>query len=282
MEAEKQAPDWRLRHRFSFEGREVRWDSIGAGAPVVLVHGTPWSSYNLRHLIRDLSGRYRVFYYDMLGYGQSEKSEGDVSLGIQNRVLDQLLDHWGLREPIVMGHDFGGATALRTHLLQGRSFKQLILIDAVALSPWGSPFFRHVRAHQAAFSGLPAFIHRAVVKAYVQTAAHHPLPDETLQGILAPWTGEAGQAAFYRQIVQADARYTDEVEERYASMAVPTLILWGEADEWIPVQKGRELHARLRGSKLHIIPDAGHLVIEENPRALLEAIRSFLATEPTL
>ena len=263
---------WHLPHEYLFEGRSVRYGITGSGPALVAVHGTPWSSFTLRHLIKALSSHYTVYYYDMVGYGQSDMAPGDVSLGIQNTLLSALLTHWKLEEPIALGHDFGGATVLRTHLLNNVAFSRLILIDPVALSPWGSPFFLHVREHEAAFSGLPAYIHNAIVETYVQTAAHHPLPQETLQGIVAPWCSEAGRHAFYRQITQADSRYTDEVQPLYPSIKVPTQILWGEEDTWIPLAKAHALKALIPAASLHTIPDTGHLVIEEAPERIVEAI----------
>lgn len=111
---------WELSKSFDCEGREIRYGRSGEGPPLVLVHGTPWSSFNLRHLIRQLSGQYTVYFFDLLGYGQSCKTEGDVSLGVQNNVMDRLLTYGELDNPVVVGHDVGGATALRTHLLNHR------------------------------------------------------------------------------------------------------------------------------------------------------------------
>ncbi|NGX15005.1 alpha/beta hydrolase [Wenzhouxiangella sp. XN24] len=267
---------WELPGSFDYSGREIRYGRLGEGPPLVIVHGTPWSTFNLRHLIRELSAQYTVYFYDMLGYGQSSKAEGDVSLGVQNHVLDSLLDHWKLDAPIIVGHDFGGATVLRTHLLNERPFEKIVLIDPVAVSPWGSPFFRHVSAHEAAFSGLPDFIHEAVVRSYVQTAAFKPLEEETLQGIISPWTGQQGQAAFYRQMAQADSRYTDEVQLLYPTIATPTLILWGREDSWIPLERGQDLHGMIPDSEFRIIDDAGHLVIEEKPDELVKEILEFI------
>lgn len=272
--------DWVLPGAVDYQGREVRYGRLGDGPPMVLVHGTPWSSLNLRHLIRSLSENYTVYFYDLLGYGQSSMAEGDVSLGVQNEVLARLLDHWGLENPWVVGHDFGGATVLRTHLLNGRSFRKIMLIDPVAVSPWGSPFFRHVNEHQAAFSGVPGFIHEAIVRTYVQTAAHKPLDDATLEGIVRPWTGEQGQPAFYRQIAQADSRYTDEVQARYPTITTPTLILWGREDRWIPLERGETLHGLIPSSEFHVVDDAGHLVIEEKPDQLVQHIMRFAGTTP--
>lgn len=266
---------WVLSKSYDHGGREVRHDQLGEGPPMVLVHGTPWSSFNLRHLIRRLCTHYTVYFFDLLGYGQSCTAEGDVSLGVQNKVLSGLLAHWQLDDPIVIGHDFGGATVLRACLLDGCAFKKMVLIDPVSVSPWGSPFFRHVGRHQEAFSGLPDYMHEAVVRSYVRTAAFKPLDEETLQGIVLPWTGVQGKTAFYRQMAQADPRYTDEVQPLYPTITTPTLILWGREDNWIPLARGQELQRMIPGSELRVIDNAGHLVIEERPDALAQEILQF-------
>lgn len=267
---------WELSRSFNFNGNYIRWDKKGTGEPLILVHGTPWSSFNLRHLIDGLSHKYEVFYFDLLGYGQSDKPNADVSLGIQNNILDRLIDYWEIENPVAIGHDIGGATVLRTHLLNNRMFKKLVLIDPVAISPWGSSFFKHVQNHEDAFAGVPDYIHKAIVNAYVQTAAFQPIPPDTLEQIIAPWTGDTGKAAFYRQISQAESRYTDEIQDRYGEIEMPTLILWGKEDEWIPVEKGKLLHQLIPNSELKVIPESGHLVIEEKPKELLEEIEMFI------
>ena len=268
--------EWKLTETYVFKGRSVRYGVSGNGRPVVVVHGTPWSSFNLRHIIKALSRDFTVYYYDLIGYGQSDKSSGDVSLGIQNQLLDQLLDHWRLDSPAVIGHDFGGTTVLRTYLINGRNFDRLVLIDPVAISPWGSPFFQHVKAHEDAFAGVPDYIHEAIVRAYINTAAFKSMDEETLKMIVLPWIEPDGKAAFYRQIAQANSVFTDEIQALYPKIEAPVLILWGREDTWIPLGQGSVLHDMIPGSLFYAIPDAGHLVIEEQPNRLIEKIRPFL------
>ena len=271
--------DWNLTEIFALEGRYVKFGVSGNGPPVIVVHGTPWSSYNMRHIIEALSDNFTTYYFDLIGYGQSDKSNGDVSLGIQNTILDQLIKFWGLEKPAIIGHDFGGATVLRTHLLNKQDFEKIVLIDSVSISPWGSPFFQHVKAHEAAFAGVPDYIHEAIVRAYINTAAFIPIADDTMEKTIQPWAGEDGKAAFYRQIVQAKEEYTDEVQSVYSQITRPLMILWGTEDTWIPVERGRLLNELIPSSLFYEIPNAGHLVIEEQPKLLVEKIRPFLANE---
>lgn len=274
MPVETRAP-WSLPETFLFEGQTIRFGSLGRAdrPPLVLLHGTPFSSVVWRRIARHLAEHRQVFYYDLLGYGRSEmRPSQDVSLAVQGRLFGALLEHWRLSKPDVVAHDFGGCTALRAHLLHGCEYGSLTLIDPVALAPWGSPFVRHVRDHEAAFAGLPSYIHAAILPAYIGGAAFRPLPASVLQLYVDPWLGASEQAAFYRQIAQMDQRYTDEIESRYGEMRCPVKIIWGEQDGWIPVERGRELARRIARSSLRVVPEAGHLVQEDAPEAIVAAL----------
>jgi pimeloyl-ACP methyl ester carboxylesterase len=277
---------WSLPEIFDFEGQAVRFGRLGAAdlPPLVLVHGTPFSSVVWRRIAPHLTEYRQVFYYDLLGYGRSDMRPGqDVSLAVQGRLFAALLRHWGVSKPEVVGHDFGGCTSLRAHLLHGCEYRSLTLIDPVALAPWGSPFVRHVRDHEAAFAGLPPYIHAAILPAYIGGAAFHALPAQTLQLYVDPWSGESGQAAFYRQIAQMDQRYTDEIESRYGEMRCPVHIFWGEQDRWIPLERGHELAARIAGSSLRVVPESGHLVQEDAPEALVAGLlRDVVSQQPAI
>ena len=266
-----------LPHVFDFDGQSVRYGVIGEGEPIVFVHGTPFSSQVWRR-IAPVTARFRqVFYFDLLGYGMSEqRTDQDVSLAVQNRLLAALLKHWQLDTPDVVAHDFGGATALRAALLDRCEYRSLLLIDPVAVSPWGSPFVRHVCAHEAAFAGAPAYIHEAIVSAYLQGAVYQSLSADTLSIYASPWMGELGQAAFYRQIAQMDQRYTDEVQPRYGELRCPVSILWGDEDQWIPIDRGLKLAAMIPGARFTRVPGSGHLMQEDAPEAIVGELMDFL------
>lgn len=268
---------WELPERFRFRGHDVRYGIIGDGDPLVLLHGTPFSSVVWRRIAPWLARHRRVHVFDLLGYGLSDKPDGDVSLGVQNHLFAALLDHSSLTAPDVVAHDFGGATALRTLLLDGRDYRSLVLIDPVAIGPSGSPFVQAAKAHEAVFAGLPAYIHEALLRAYIGGAAMNALREEEMRLYLDPWLGEAGQAAFYRQVAQMSDAFTDEIEGRFSEMRCPTTILWGADDDWIPLARGEELARRIPGAGFAIVPRAKHLMQEDAPEAIVATCLSFWA-----
>jgi len=260
-----------LPERFDFQGHAIAWGSIGDGPPAVVLHGTPFSSAEWRRIAPCLARERRVFYFDMLGYGLSDKPDADVSRGVQNEIFAALYRHWGLGSPDVVAHDFGGSNALRGHLLNGLDYRSLVLIDPVAISPQGSPLVQAARKHEEVFASLPAYIHEAMLRAYIGTAAANALREDEMQLYLAPWLGEQGQKAFWRQVAQMDDKYTEEVEWRYGEMRCPVAIVWGQEDEWIPIADGRELARRMGAASFTPVPDAKHLVQEDAPEAIVAA-----------
>lgn len=256
----------RLSRTHEWQGRTVAWDRRGEGPALVLLHGTPWSSALWAPIAEALSSRFTVYLWDMPGYGASSKDPTHaVDLGVQGELFAQLLDEWGLERPHVVAHDIGGAVALRARLLHGARYASLCLVDVVALSPWGSPFFRLVRQHAEVFAQLPPAVHRGAVEAYVRGASRRGLTPSELAMLVDPWSGDAGQAAFYRQIAHADERFTEEVEPLYGTLDEPTHIVWAREDTWIPVDRAHRLRALIPHSSLAVIENAGHLIQLDAP-----------------
>ncbi|WP_447040142.1 alpha/beta fold hydrolase [Streptomyces sp. DSM 118878] len=270
---------WALDRTFAGPTGTVRWAALGPAdaPPVVLVHGTPFSSYVWRGVARALAVEHRVYVWDLPGYGASEMRDGqDVSLAAQGHVFTELLDHWGLERPAVVAHDFGGCVALRARLLHGARYDRLALVDAVALAPWGTATYRLLGANSGVFAQLPPELHEALVREYVGSASHRGLHPAVLDRLVEPWCGEEGRPAFYRQIEQNDQRHTDEIQGRYGELDLPVLICWGAQDTWIPPRFGHQLASAIPGAELRLIEGAGHLVQEDAPAELTAELGRFL------
>jgi pimeloyl-ACP methyl ester carboxylesterase len=263
-----------------WRGRRVWWDRRGSGPAAVFCHGTPWSSRLWAPFADALSEQFTTYTWDMPGYGRSSKdAEHSVALDVQGELLRDLLEHWGLRNPHVVAHDYGGAVALRAHLLHGAPFASLALVDVVALAPWGSEFFRLVGEHSDVFAAVPSAVHEGALRAYIAGASHSGLTPEQADTLVAPWLGEVGQAAFYRQIAQADEAYTNQIEPLYPHLDLPVLVVWGLQDRWIPVDHAHRLAATIPGAQLHLLDAAGHLVHFDQPVQLATRLQRWLSSQ---
>jgi pimeloyl-ACP methyl ester carboxylesterase len=277
--------EWTPANSYDSALGEVRWDRLGdpASEPVVLLHGTPFSSFIWRDIARALATTRSVYVFDMPGYGSSAMREGqDLSLDALAGVFAELVDHWELHRPDVVAHDSGGAVALGAHLDRGVPYRRLALVDAVSLAPWGSEFFALVGEHAEVFRQLPGPLHRVLLREYVTTASSPGLRPDVLNALTAPWLSPDGQAAFYRQLIQrrADKSYTDRIQHGYAALDLPVLVCWGADDTWVPADRGRELATLVPNADLRIFDTAGHLLPEDRPAELTAALLTFLKTTP--
>lgn len=263
-------PSWVLPEAFETDDGAVRWARMGEGGhPVVLVHGTPYSSFLWRDVAPALARSRRVYVFDHLGYGRSDRHEGqDLTLAAQARRFARLLEHWGLDEPSVVANDIGGAIVLRAHLLEATRYRDLTLFDVVSGGHWERGLFRLVRENPEVFAALPGYAHEALVAAHLRNASRQGLRPEVLEAYLAPWRGAEGQAAYYRQYRQLAEADTRPYEDDLAGITVPVRLLWGRHDRILPPEYGTWLHERIPYSELHWIDDAGHLLPEDAPARL--------------
>lgn len=266
-----------LDQEFNWRGRRIAWACRGSGPAVIFCHGTPWSSALWSPFADALATNFTVYLWDMPGYGASSKdAEHDVDLDVQGAAFTALLEHWGVERPHIIAHDYGGAVSLRAHLLHHVPYASLCLVDVVALRPWGSPFFSLVKENADVFAQLPATVHRGALEAYIAGASRRGLRVEDLAMLAEPWCDDEGQPAFYRQVAQADECFTAEFEPLLGAIAVPTHIVWGEDDTWIPVDRAHHLHAAIPASTLTLLPGAGHLIHLDEPVGLATELRRWL------
>jgi pimeloyl-ACP methyl ester carboxylesterase len=262
-----------LHERFDDEEGAIRWASVGAGAPIVLVHGTPYSSQIFAGVVPSLSERRSVYLFDHLGYGQSEKREGqDLSIAAQARRLARLLEHWDLGTPSVVATDIGGAIALRALLLERAAFADLLLFDAVTGGHWERGLFALMLEHTEVFQALPGYAHRALVAAHMQNATQQGFRPGVLEELLGPWVGADGQAAYYRQYSQLRQADTAEYEHLLGGISIPVRILWGRQDRIVPPDYAHWIAERIPNAPLSWEDNAGHLLAEDTPARLLYEI----------
>ena len=267
--------EWELNSRIRTTHGEIAYRALGAGPPVVLVHGTPSRSLVWREIAPVLAQHRRVVAFDLLGFGDSERHvEQDVSLVAHGEVLAELIEQLELDRPALVGHDIGGAVVLRAHLIEEVPIAELALIDAVVLAPWITPRTREMQGELERWASDPAL--EDTVVAHLRSATSRPLAPDVFEALFEQWAGEQGGALYLRHLAQFDERHTDEFDPRLSSIEAPTLVLWGEEDAWLPVETSERVAARIPGAERVVIPGAGHFCMEDEPERVAAELDAFL------
>ncbi|QFT79914.1 Haloalkane dehalogenase [Roseovarius sp. THAF27] len=257
----------------------------GAGSPVVLIHGTPSSSYIWRNILPALvAAGHKVHVYDLLGYGLSERPwdpEIDTSVTGQVPILDRLLDHWGLDDAHIVAHDIGGAVAQRFSIFSQRRVRSLSLIDVVSFDSWPSK-----RTHQQMQAGLDALIkasdadHRAHFRDWLLSTVQHKerFSETSLETFLEFISNPIGQGSlFHHQVRHYDPRHTGELTPRLAELGnIPVQLIWGADDAWQVVAWAQKLHEAIPDSELHVLEECGHFAMEDQPEKISGLLVEFL------
>lgn len=266
--------EWVLNNSFDTGDGAIRWSRLGTdGDPIVLVHGTPYSSFLWRDIAPALAQSHRVYVFDHLGYGQSDKQEGqDLTLAAQARHFTHLLASWQIPPPRVVANDIGGAIALRALLLEDASYADMTLFDCVSGGDWERGLFAQIREQHEVFAALPSYAHQALVVSHLQQGTSTGYRPGVLDTYLRPWLGEDGQAAFYRQYRQLSQADTEGYEHLLGDVDIPVRLLWGREDRILPVPYGEWLRDRIPHQRMEWIESAGHLLQEDAPAQLISSI----------
>ncbi|WP_026876743.1 alpha/beta fold hydrolase [Jiangella gansuensis] len=273
---------WELPDRIRLSGSEVAAGAFGDGPPVILTHGTPASSFLWRNVVPALAREHRVFVWDMLGFGGSRLDAGATPTIVrQAQTLAELIHHWQLDAPGLVGHDIGGGVVLRAHLLEHVPASWLVLVDAAVLGPWNTEFTEHMQRNAEAYRTMPEHVFADLIGPRLRTATYRPMPEGVADAYLAPWRGKAGQQRWIDQVAAVSFADTREVVDRLDRIAVPTLVLWGERDSWLTPDVADQLAAAVPGARKKLVGDAGHFLPEDAPDEVAKAILSHAAANDT-
>lgn len=266
-------------------GVRVAHGVYGSGIPVVLIHGTPSSSLIWRNVVPDLvKAGFKVHLFDLVGFGHSERpwdASVDTSMSGQVPVLTSLLDIWDLPQAHIIAHDIGGGIAQRFSIFNPDRVLSLTLIDSVSFDSYPSP-----RTRQQMRDGLEVLIkapddeHRAHFREWMLGAVSNtPQFESTALDTYVDYIcGPVGQPSlFEHQIRHYDPKHTLELVPRLGELGkLPVQIIWGAEDAWQVVDWAHKLHDAIPGSKLHIIQDAGHFLMEDQPKRISELLVAFV------
>ena len=265
------------------EGVRLHYVCEGEGPPVVLLHGNSgfvrdYSTTVLDRLARD----YRACAFDRPGHGYSERPAGGEAAtpAAQARLIREASRELGMEEAVLVGHSWGGALGLAYALEHPDDVSGLVLLGAVAYddregrsSPLyevlATPVLGDLVRHTFGVVAGPGVVEQSLVAAF----SPDPVPPDYLRAARALWTRPAQQEATAEDSLAAGPAM-EAMSPRYGGIRVPVTIVTGDSDRLVdPEQHSYPLHEAVPGSRLVVLPDAGHDVQHTRPEETVDAIR---------
>ena len=252
---------------------EIAYEEAGIGLPVLWVHAFPCNRAFWAPQTRALLDHARCIAPDLRGFGGSTVS-GPWSMDQYADDLAGLLDVIGVRQAVIAGLSMGGYIAFAFWRRHRERVRALVLADTRAGADSEETRAKRVATIALARERGPGAVADAQITGLVgkTTRERHPDVVEHLHQILstAPMEGICGAAD--AMLSRPDSTPT------LATIDVPTLVVVGEEDAITPVKEARQMHEAIRGSRLEVIPGAGHASSFERPAAFNHLISEFLAS----
>ena len=266
-------------------GHRVCFRLAGTGPLVVLVHGITGNSAQWIPVIESLQDRFTLFAPDLLGHGQSAKPRGDYSLGAYASGIRDLLIGIDADRATIVGHSLGGGIAMQLAYQYPERCGRLVL-----MSSGGIARDVHLLLRAASLPGaeivLPLITHARLLRlgeivGRALSAIGLRAGDDLVEGGrgYASLNDREARAAFLhtiRAVIDPTGQRISALDRLYLAEAMPSLILWGSEDPIIPARHGQIAHEAMPGSRLELIPDAGHFPQLTHPTRVARILADFI------
>lgn len=260
-------------------GIELYYETHGAGQPLVLISGLGYPLWQWHKMVPFLAEHFQVVTFDNRGVGQSDKPAGPYTAQMLAADTAGLLDALDIENAIIAGHSMGGFIAQAMALDFPQKVKKLILCS----TNFGGPHHVPVTAEAMkvlidvtsdaltrlknglVISTAPGWAEKnpEMIEAWIQWRVANPIEPAPYQAQLAIGLGLMTEAAAF--------------ENKLLRLNVPTLILFGAHDKVVPPENTSLLAEKISGSKVVILPDAGHFFPIEIAEAASRTITDFAA-----
>jgi pimeloyl-ACP methyl ester carboxylesterase len=260
---------------------------IGAGPPVLLVHGLSGSWQNWLENVCALARDHRVIAMDLPGFGGSAMPAAPLSIAGYADALDALCSQLCVDAAAVVGNSMGGFVGAELAIRHPQRVERLVLVAAAGISvqrlhnePALAALHRAERL-LALYGGWWASRSDVVARRprlrrmLLGLVAAHP---ERLPGpLVAEQLRGSGKPGFVGAI---DAMTSYPLRDRLGEIACPTLVVWGDRDRLVPLRDADEFVRLIPDARKVVYADTGHVPMLERPDRFNADVRAFLEEEP--
>ncbi|MFC1869652.1 alpha/beta fold hydrolase [Chloroflexota bacterium] len=243
----------------------MHYQSLGRGSPVVLLHSMASSVWSWSKVMEPLAQKHVVFALDTMGQGDSDKPSRDYTIEDYAGSVVNFMDAKGMSKATLIGNSVGAVIAVRIAVANAAMVDKLILV--------GCPCRETEQERKEAIvtskaqyddMGIP------LPRSQEDLKQHFVHVSPELQSKVNEDRAKAGVWAWKCTVVNNSF----DIIPALKKVAAKTLVIFGEKDRLRTKEKVLKNH--IKGSKLVIIPDAGHLPQVDNPEAFLASVKQFL------
>lgn len=254
--------------RVQLTDAEIDFDDLGAGVPVLLLHGFPATRHLWSEVAPALAGQgWRAIVPDLVGYGTAAAKPGvRLDMASQARWMWELLGRLEVERTFIVAHDVGSAAAQLMVAEGPARVRGLVILDGVYETRWAMDAIESIRAWDRSDAArlLPVLARR------LGKSAH-------MRAMLAAYAGEGGGERLIRAARDLDPGQTASIGERLRASQVRSLVLWGRDDRYLDIDTVARPLAELLRAPLVLLP-GGHFTPSDCPREVSTAICDFLRT----
>ncbi len=250
-------------------GQRIRYEDTGGDKPaVVFSHGFLMNHTMFDAQVDALRGKYRIVAWDERGFGETEYDGQPFTYWDSARDVIGLLDHLGIERAVLGGMSQGGFLSLRAALLAPERVAGLILLDTQAgvEVPENVPAYDQMIETWLA-AGPVDELAEAVATIIIDDAEHHPK-------WIAEW--RARPHDFIEQPYRC-LMDRDDITDRLGEIDVPALVVHGDRDTAISMERAEILASGLSGAAGVVVVGGAHAANLTNPAPVNAAIDEFLA-----
>jgi pimeloyl-ACP methyl ester carboxylesterase len=256
----------------------LHYEQEGLGRPVVLLHGFPTHSAIWRNIIPAFTYGYTLYSLDLMGSGLSEKPQNQTySIDTHVAQLGKLIEDFHLDNAILIGHGVGAAIAAVYTIRNPAKVRKLVVMNA--------PLYPGYSATGLWLLKLPLVGGMLAKDWFLQrTLRGGVTKPESLQGsvidmYLRPYHDDPGAfPVLLKQVkeLNLDPVLEKEVVPALPKLQVPTLVVWGANDPYVPLDFGKKIDAELPNNEFTVILNTAHYELEERPEEVRAVIKEFL------
>ena len=259
------------------DGMNVHYRDEGEGQAIVLLHGTGASLHTWDKWTNELKKTFRVIRLDLPAYGLTgPHPEKKYSLSDYSSFLNSFVESLDIDNFILSGNSLGGAIAWHYASEYQNKVKLLSLLDPGGLynKDKQSPLvFRLARA-----PGINKILRYVTPRFFIKNTLKEvyfdktKLTDKKIDTYRDLILRENNRESFINRSNSEPVDHT----KRLKLITAPTQILWGNEDEWIPVENAKFFSKSIQNTRVDIMQETGHIPMEERPYESLELFLNFI------